>query len=128
MIMNDDSLKQLFADYRPEMPSRDDFMDALDRRLEKVEFLRSSMDAAARRRRRAAAAACVAGIVSGIIMGLILPHIDFSGMLSGIAPKLHVGAEELSTCLGWVITAALTLLLSFNTYEVSLLLGRRKEE
>ncbi len=126
--MNDDSLKQLFADYRPEMPSHDDFMDALDRRLEKVEFLRSSMDAAARRRRRAAAAACVAGIVSGIIMGLILPHIDFLGILSGIAPKLNVGAEELSTCLGWVITAALTLLLSYNTYEVSLILGRRKEE
>lgn len=126
--MNDDSLKQLFADYRPEMPSHDDFMDALDRRLEKVEFLRSSMDAAGRRRRRAAAAACVAGIVSGIIMGLILPHIDFSGILSGIASKLNVGAEELSTCLGWVITAALTLLLSYNTYEVSLILGRRKEE
>ncbi|MDE6644629.1 MAG: hypothetical protein K2J97_00910 [Muribaculaceae bacterium] len=124
--MNDDKLKELFADYKPDIQSDATFMARLERSLRAVEFIKERKTAAKRRNRVAMAVACAAGFLAGGLFFSVMPYITqwFSGQnLTNVSPSFQPGqlAEILTYCLGCISTMALTL----ASYDIALgLVGR----
>ncbi len=65
MMERDNTLEQLFRDYRPELSDSDQFMQRLRRKMEAVEYIRRMQERQVRHYRRAVLAAFVLGLVSG---------------------------------------------------------------
>ncbi len=68
MIENNDTLKQLFDGFKPELSSSQDFMDELDRRLEAVEYIKQQQEKQLRYYRYAVVAALLLGLICGAIL------------------------------------------------------------
>jgi hypothetical protein len=67
VMTKDKALEELFLAQKPHFDDQCDFMDALTRRLDAVEYVRQHQDATLRRYKMAMVAAFVAGIVSGAV-------------------------------------------------------------
>lgn len=130
--MNDYKLRNLFADYEPEMQNDAMFMARLERKLRAVEFIREKNAAAKRNNRVAMAIACAAGFLAGGLFISVMPYLTQwlnSLSLAGIFPSLRpeqISPEQISNvltcCLGCVGTVALTL----SSYDIALgLVGHR---
>ena len=82
--MNDEDLKDLFADYRPQMTDGDEFMRTIEKKLEAVEYVKRYNAVSRRRSRLALAAAFVLGGALGCLTMTMfgsLPHIDIHNPL-----------------------------------------------
>jgi len=70
---DDDRLRQIFDDYRPELGPDADFMARIGRSLDTVESLRTALADARRRNRRALVWATLAGMVAGALLTAAVP-------------------------------------------------------
>lgn len=98
-----DSLQQLFADFRPELGDGEDFMQALARRLEAVEYVKQMQDARIRRYKYAVLLALLCGLAAG-------------GILCAVVLMQPAGAPVFSFGSQWLPL----LLLERNSQTISL--------
>ena len=113
----DKALEELFLAQKPHFDDNADFMAALTRRLDAVEYVRQHQEATIRRYKMAMVAAFVIGVVSGAItlafvlsmpadMPLFTVHVQ-SGILLWLAENSRV-----------ILTTVLALLMSFGTMSI----------
>ena len=72
-MTKDKALEELFLAQKPHFSDKDDFMSALTKRLEAVEYIRQHQEATIRRYKMVMVAAFIVGIISGgVTIGFIL--------------------------------------------------------
>ena len=121
MIMEEDKLKSLFAEFRPELPSDSQFMDRLTRNMESVEIVKRRVEEMRARNRRAVTVAAVVGFVVGFLFSLTLPYL--SGVVAGW--QLTLPEESVTSVLAdwfavisWVVIGAVAVTAAINTYDM----------
>lgn len=121
MIMEEDKLKSLFAEFRPELSSDSRFMDRLTRNMESVEIVKRRMAETRVRNRRAVTVAAVVGFVVGFLFSLTLPY------LSGLVADWQLTLPEESVMsvmadwfvvISWVVIGAVAVTAAINTYDM----------
>ena len=116
-MSKDKALEELFLAQKPHFDDNADFMAALTRRLDAVEYVRQHQEATIRRYKMAMVAAFVIGVVSGAIslafvlslpadMPLFTVHVQ-SGILLWLAENSRV-----------ILTTVLALLMSFGMMSI----------
>lgn len=121
MIMEEDKLKSLFAEFRPELSSDRRFMDRLTRNMESVEIVKRRMAEMRARNRRAIAVAAVVGFVVGFVFSLALPYL--SGLVADwqlTLPEESVMsvAADYFAVIAWGVTGATAVIAAINTYDM----------
>jgi hypothetical protein len=121
MIMEEDKLKSLFAEFRPELSSDRRFMDCLTQNMESVEIVKRRMAETRARNRRAVTVAAVVGFVVGFLFSLTLPYL--SGVVAGW--QLTLPEESVTRVLAdwfavisWVVIGAVAVTAATNTYDM----------
>ena len=126
-MSKDKALEELFLAQKPHFDDNADFMAALTRRLDAVEYVRRHQEATIRRYKIAMVAAFVVGVVSGAIslafvlslpadMPLFTVHVQ-SGFLLWLAENSRV---ILSTVLALLMSLGLMSIIS-NVSDILLL-------
>ncbi len=116
-MSKDKALEELFLAQKPHFDDNADFMAALTKRLDAVEFVRRHQEATIRRYKMAMVVAFVVGIISGAItMAFVLSmpadkplftvHVQ-SGILLWLAENSRV-----------ILTTVLALLMSLGTMSI----------
>ena len=116
-MSKDKALEELFLAQKPHFDDNADFMAALTRRLDAVEYVRQHQEATIRRYKMAMVAAFVIGVVSGAItlafvlsmpadMPLFTVHVQ-SGILLWLAENSRV-----------ILTTVLALLMSLGMMSI----------
>ena len=116
-MSKDKALEELFLAQQPHFDDNADFMAALTRRLDAVEYVRQHQEATIRRYKMAMVAAFVIGVVSGAItlafvlsmpadMPLFTVHVQ-SGILLWLAENSRV-----------ILTTVLALLMSLGMMSI----------
>lgn len=121
MIMEEDKLKSLFAEFRPELSSDRQFMSCLERNMESVEIVKRRMAEMRARNRRAIAVAAVVGFVVGFLFSLALPYL--SGLVADwqlTLPEESVMsvAADYFAVIAWGVTGATAVIAAINTYDM----------
>lgn len=104
---SDDKLKDIFTNFNPETTDSDDFVMKLQTKLDAIDVIKEDTHKQQTRTRRAVVAAAVAGFISGVIFSLTIPYLG--AFLTG---KTIV--------IAWVIVAAASLTIAYNTYTLAL--------
>ena len=115
--MKDQALEELFLAQKPHFDDTADFMSALNRRLDAVEYVRQHQEATIRRYKMAMVVAFLVGVVSGAIslafvlsmpadMPLFTVQVQ-SGILLWLAENSRV-----------ILTTILTLLMSLGMMSI----------
>lgn len=120
--MDDEKIREIFADFRPEISSPTRFMASLQQNMEAVELVRQHTIALRRRNRIAVAVAAVAGFAMGLIMALLYPIIGEKVAALGIALP-HLQILQLTINYGIIATvamAAVCTITAVNAYEIAL--------
>ena len=117
-MTRDKALEKLFLEQQPHFDDQSDFMAALTRRLDAVEYVRQHQEATFRRYRMAMAAAFVAGIISGAVTLAIVLSTPAE------VPLFTIRVEQ--GFMLWLIensriisTTLLTLLISLGTMALA---------
>ena len=117
--MKDKALEELFLAQKPHFDDKADFMSALNRRLDAVEYVRQHQEATIRRYKMAMVVAFIVGVVSGAVtlafvlsmpadMPLFTVHVQ-SGFLLWLAENSRV---ILSTVLALLLSLGLMSIIS----------------
>lgn len=119
--MEEDKLKSLFAEFRPELSSDRQFMSCLERNMESVEIVKRRMAEMRARNRRAIAVAAVVGFVVGFVFSLALPYL--SGLVADwqlTLPEESVMsvAADYFAVIAWGVTGATAVIAAINTYDM----------
>lgn len=116
-MSKDKALEELFLTQKPHFDDNADFMDALTKRLDAVEFVRRHQEATIRRYKMAMVVAFVVGIISGAI--------TMAFVLSMPADKPLFTVQVQSGILLWlaensrvILTTVLALLMSLGTMSI----------
>ncbi|MBR6264101.1 MAG: hypothetical protein IKR05_12915 [Prevotella sp.] len=116
-MSKDKALEELFLAQKPHFDDNADFMAALTKRLDAVEFVRRHQEATIRRYKMAMVVAFVVGIISGAI--------TMAFVLSMPADKPLFTVQVQSGILLWlaensrvILTTVLALLMSFGTMSI----------
>lgn len=107
-----DLLEQIFAGYQPDLGDSGEFMAALERRLEAVEYIRQMQEAQVRRYRMMVVAALVAGLVlGGGLTAVVLMLPDSVPSLTWVLPglTLHIPSEAVRLATICVVAPLLGL-------------------
>lgn len=121
MIMEEDKLKSLFAEFRPELSSDRRFMDRLTRNMESVEIVKRRVEEMRARNRRAIAVAAIVGFIVGFLFSLSLPYL--SGLVAGWQVTLpqesvmNVVADWFAV-MAWGVIGAVVVTAAINTYDM----------
>ncbi len=120
--MEDERIKNLFADFEPALSPDDDFMDKLQRNLHSVEMIRQRTSELQARHRKAMAIAAAVGFVAGILFAWLIPYLGQS--VTAVA-----GAAASDSIFGfvsghyylfaWILAVGASVLLSLNSYELA---------
>lgn len=128
--MEDDKLKSLFSDFKPELSSDDLFMDRLQWSLNSVEIVRRHTAEARARSKKAVAIAAFVGFIVGFLFSLSLPY------LSNVVANRQLTLPDLSVLsiladnfmtVAWVVIGATSVFVALNTYEISLSLLTKED-
>ena len=116
-MMKDKALEELFLVQKPHFTDNTDFMSALTKRLDAVEFLKQHQEATIRRYKLAMVVAFVVGIISGaIVVALILstpadvPLFTFK-VQTGILLWLAENSR-------WIAATALSMLMTLGFFSI----------
>ena len=123
-MSKDKALEELFLAQKPHFDDKADFMSALNRRLDAVEYVRQHQEATIRRYKMAMVVAFVVGIISGAItmafvlsmpadMPLFTVHVQ-SGILVWLAENSRI---ILTTLLALLMSLGMMSLIS-NIHDI----------
>lgn len=120
----EDKLQALFDNFKPQMPSGEDFMQRLQRQMDAVDKVKEFTKADARRSRMAMLISFVCGITVGVCATIGLTQIDIVGIISTFINGLHLGVfasiiENPSLITG-SLAAILTVGVGLFTYHTAL--------
>ncbi|MDE6463267.1 MAG: hypothetical protein K2L16_01360 [Muribaculaceae bacterium] len=130
---DDERLRGIFDSFHPAQTDTDDFMAALEARLDAVECIRSRQQADRRIMRLAIGAAAVTGLAVGVAATLLMPVA--SAAIAPVVAAIGTSGSDIAaslaspgtvTTLLWLTAAATATLASYNTYELTATLLRRK--
>ncbi len=120
--MDDQKIKELFRDFRPELSSSSQFINRLQRNIDTIEALKQYNTRLRRHNRIAVAIAAACGFVMGMLMTMLLPVI--SGMLpvfSITLPMLNISDTGIDTgVLAWILIGGTSVITAINTYEIAM--------
>lgn len=120
--MDEDKLKNLFEDFKPELSSSRLFINKLDRKLNSVEMIVKHNAEVKARNRKAAVLAVTVGFVLGFLISLSLPYLrnlvnTWQLTLPGDS-IYNIFAANFATFF-WCIVGITSILFSLNAYELS---------
>ena len=120
--MEDDKIKDLFGSFQPQLSSDALFLSGLKKHMEAVELVKRHAAAMRRRNRIAVAVAALSGFVTGVIFTLLMPLLgDWITTLEFSLPGIGIPSISFdSQILTWTVTAALTVTIALNAYEITL--------
>lgn len=120
--MDDKELKNLFADFNPELSSGQQFMEHLQQSLATIELVRAHTLAMKRRNRQAVTIAAVCGFVMGVVVTMLVPIVSqWLGTLSFTLNLKPEAAFEVDyTVVGWILAAGVCMISALNAYEIAL--------
>lgn len=127
--MEEDRIKEIFADFNPEISSDISFLARLQSNLDSVEMIRARNKVINKRNKLAVVIAACVGFIAGFLFSIGLPYI--SAMLGNIINAFPQGVYthallDNTLTLTWILIGAATIFISLNTYNASLhLLTRR---
>lgn len=120
----EDKLQALFDNFKPQMPSGEDFMERLQRQMDAVDMVKELTKADVRRSHIAMVIAFVCGIAVGIGSTIALTHIDVAGTIASLISGLHLGAFatiiETPSLITGSLAAILTVGVGLFTYHTAL--------
>lgn len=128
--MEEDKLKDLFVNFKPELTSDFSFMSKLQHNLDQVEMIRQhNIELASKRKKAVAIAACV-GFIVGFLFSLALPYIGNAIMnLQSSLPSestFKMIADNYLT-IAWLIIGGTSVFISLNAYDLSLSLMEQRK-
>jgi hypothetical protein len=120
--MEDDKLKELFANFQLEMPSSLQFMAKLQKNMERVEILKQHNLAIKRRNKLAVCIAAAIGFLTGVLLTLLFPLIgSWVSTFSISLPHLQISSLTIDySFVGWIIMAVACIITALNAYEIAL--------
>lgn len=123
--MNDDKfLRDLMADYKPQMTPDDTFMKRFERQLELVEYVKACHKAERQKNRRAVSIIFAVGLVAGSLLSVLfvlMPN-PMESLLIGIKSQVLIALLEnvryvgMLVC-GLIICGVLLLLINAITHR-----------
>ena len=116
-MMKDKTLEELFLAQKPHFTDNADFMSALTKRLDAVEFLKQHQEATIRRYKLAMVVAFVVGIISGaIVVALILSTpVDVPLFTFKVQTGILLWLAENSR---WIAVTALSMLMTLGFFSI----------
>ena len=119
MISENDSLKNLFDDFNPELSDDKQFMDRLVAGMDAVDLFKMSERRRTGRLRIVAVVSALAGFFCGVILTLLFPVLvdflhPFIINLSNFLPDTQL----LTNSLVWCLVAIASLSTTFGTYSL----------
>ena len=116
-MMKDKALEELFLAQKPHFTDNADFMSALTKRLDAVEFLKQHQEATIRRYKMAMVVAFVVGIISGaIVVALILSTpVDVPLFTFKVQTGILLWLAENSR---WIAVTALSMLMTLGFFSI----------
>ena len=116
-MMKDKVLEELFLAQKPHFNDNADFMSALTKRLDAVEFLKQHQEATIRRYKMAMVVAFVVGIISGAIaVALILSTpVDVPLFTFKVQTGILLWLAENSR---WIAVTALSMLMTLGFFSI----------
>lgn len=126
--MEEDKLKEVFKGFAPELPSDSLFMSKLQRRLDSVEIIRRHNLSMRKRSCRAVVIAGCVGFLIGFLVSTFLPVIElaFDTLLGSLPSGLFLyDSNILSSFVGWLTIAAISVIASVSAYDISLSFMRK---
>lgn len=115
--MTDENIKELFAGFRPEIGSENDFISRLQASLSVIEDIKKEQASLRRCCRIAAAIASLAGFLTGLLLALFLP--DIAAFIGGLEwPSVHLPQCDF-TSVAWLITACASITVALTSYEAA---------
>ena len=116
-MMKDKALEELFLAQKPHFTDNADFMSALTKRLDAVEFLKQHQEATIRRYKLAMVVAFVVGIISGaIVVALILSTpVDVPLFTFKVQTGILLWLAENSR---WIAATALSMLMTLGFFSI----------
>lgn len=120
--MDDDKIKDLFNDYKPELTSSFHFMSNLQKNLDAVEIVKSQNLALKKRNRRAIAIAATTGFVMGVIFMLAFQFFGDPGIFfSLVFPFLPTHFTSINLqIISWIVMGGASIITAFNAYEIAM--------
>lgn len=121
--MEDDKLKNLFADYSPELSSDFQFIKKLEQNIEAVEIVKQHTSRVRSRNIKAVAIAAFVGFIVGFLFSLSLPYL--ANAVSDWQLTLPKGSmmntfADNFMIISWAVIGGTSVLAALNTYEISL--------
>lgn len=101
----DEALRRLFADFRPEEKATGEFMRKLDCRLDGVEMLKQRYAMEQRRHKRSVIVSGICGVATGLLLSVTFPSLS-NLILSVLNALKYSGEYPLSDIAAWVLIAA----------------------
>ena len=116
-MMKDKTLEELFLAQKPHFTDNADFMSALTKRLDVVEFLKQHQETTIRRYKLAMVVAFVVGIISGaIVVALILSTpVDVPLFTFKVQTGILLWLAENSR---WIAVTALSMLMTLGFFSI----------
>ncbi|MCR5471227.1 MAG: hypothetical protein K6F22_09810 [Prevotella sp.] len=116
-MMKDKTLEELFLAQKPHFTDNADFMSALTKRLDVVEFLKQHQETTIRRYKLAMVVAFVVGIISGAIaVALILSTpVDVPLFTFKVQTGILLWLTENSR---WIAATALSMLMTLGIFSI----------
>ena len=116
-MMKDKALEELFLAQKPHFTDNADFMSALTKRLDAVEFLKQHQEATIRHYKMAMVVAFVVGIISGAIaVALILSTpVDVPLFTFKVQTGILLWLAENSR---WIAVTALSMLMTLGFFSI----------
>lgn len=116
-MMKDKALEELFLAQKPHFTDNADFMSALTKRLDAVEFLKQHQEATIRRYKLAMVVAFVVGIISGAIaVAFVLSTpVDVPLFTFKVQTGILLWLAENSR---WIAVTALSMLMTLGIFSI----------
>lgn len=134
--MEEDPLKDIFRNFKPELPPQEKFMHDLDVRLDAVEIIKNGQQHARRRNFMAMSAACIVGFICGVAFSFMVPWLsECMVSLSKTFDLQDMGLMDFTVCnvTPWIIVALATMAVAWGVFRIalspwSLLFANRKNK
>ena len=116
-MMKDKVLEELFLAQKPHFNDNADFMSALTKRLDAVEFLKQHQEATIRRYKMAMVVAFVVGIISGAIAVALIfsTPVDVPLFTFKVQTGILLWLAENSR---WIAVTALSMLMTLGFFSI----------
>lgn len=126
--MEDDQLKDLFSQFRPELSSDRRFLSRVKHQIEAIESVKAEQRAMISRQKRALALAAVVGMVVGVALTLLVIWLG-DGFSSFSIPAINISWSFINLTSGltldlrpllWLIAAGAVTITAINAYTLAL--------